>query len=453
MHDLPSLPEVAVGLRTGRFSSLELTRRAIANHRVSDGSLGAYVFFDEDRALREAQAADEAFVRGEDLGPWQGIPVSIKDLFGLPGTPTFAGSAHRLPAEWEQAGSLVRTLQAQRAVIMGKTHTVEFAFGGLGYNPHWPTPRNPHDRHHHRVPGGSSSGAGVSIVCGSALAAFGTDTAGSVRIPASMTGCVGLKTTQGRWPTDGMVPLSPSLDSVGVLTRNVADAAYAFYAVDPEFQGAAVTLDEVRFAVLRGALWQDCSPGILEATDRAIGVLSQTGARCSDADFAPLDEVLACFRAGGLAAPEFRAFIRTRLPLWQGRIDTRVWQRVDAAGELSDVDVDRRRARLADWAGQARTAFDGCDIWITPTVAITPPRVDEIRDPDAYRAANLLALRNPAPANLLHLCALTLPCGFDAQGLPVGLQLLAPGGGEARLLDIGRAIEAAFASAQLVSGA
>ncbi|MDH3640320.1 MAG: amidase, partial [Gammaproteobacteria bacterium] len=160
-----------------------------------------------------------------------GVPVSVKDLFGVPGFPTYAGSPARLPAQFEESGPVVQTLQRRGAAITGKTHTVEFAFGGLGFNSHWPVPRNPWDNGAYRVSGGSSAGAGVSLYCDARLA-LGTDTAGSVRIPASMTGVVGLKTSYGRWPMSGIVPLCPSLDSTGLLGHTVADVRYAFDVID-----------------------------------------------------------------------------------------------------------------------------------------------------------------------------------------------------------------------------
>jgi aspartyl-tRNA(Asn)/glutamyl-tRNA(Gln) amidotransferase subunit A len=168
------------------------------------------------------------------VGPLQGLPVSIKDLFAAAGYPCLAGSSRRLPADpWERDGPLVAALRRQLGVIMGKTHMVEFAFGGTGHNSHWGAPYNSWDATAHRSVGGSSSGAGVSLLEGSALLAFGSDTAGSVWIPACMTGTVGLKVTLGRWPTDGVVPLSPTFDTPGLLARSVCDLAYGFAALDP----------------------------------------------------------------------------------------------------------------------------------------------------------------------------------------------------------------------------
>src|SRR5436190_8647495 len=254
-----ALSDISARLSDGRIRARELTEAAQAQH---DPSLNAYKAWAPEFALRQADAADAAFAAGSHLGRLQGIPVSVKDIYGVAGLPVFAGSPRELPAAWQREGPLVRALRSQLAVIMGKTHTVEFAFGGLGINAHWPVPWNPQDRNVHRAPGGSSSGAGVSLGERTALLALGTDTAGSVRIPASVTGNAGIKTTKGRWSTDGVVPLSPTFDTTGLLARSVADLAFAF----EELDGRAVTslqdLSGVRLGIAERFLWDGTSPGI-----------------------------------------------------------------------------------------------------------------------------------------------------------------------------------------------
>ena len=228
------LIEIAYDLREQRLTAHELIEAAITRHERFGERLHAYSHWMPAEARVVAQAADAAFRAGVTVGPLQGLPVSIKDLFAAAGYPCFAGSSRRLSADpWERDGSLVARLRHQLGVITGKTHMVEFAFGGTGHNSHWGAPYNPWDAAAHRAPGGSSSGAGVSLLEGSALLAFGSDTAGSVRIPACMTGTVGLKVTLGRWPADGVVPLSPTFDTPGLLARSVCDVAYGFAALDP----------------------------------------------------------------------------------------------------------------------------------------------------------------------------------------------------------------------------
>src|SRR5215471_17626865 len=229
-----ALIEIARDLRERQVSARGLVEAAIARHERFGERLHAYSCWAPEQARAVADVADAAFAAGVPTGPLQGLPVSIKDLFAAEGFPCFAGSSRRLPADpWERDGALVATLRRQLGVITGKTHMVEFAFGGTGLNSHHGAPYNPWDAAAHRSPGGSSSGAGVSLLEGSALLALGSDTAGSVRIPASMTGTVGLKVTLGRWSTEGVVPLSFTFDTPGLLARSVSDVAYGFAALDP----------------------------------------------------------------------------------------------------------------------------------------------------------------------------------------------------------------------------
>ena len=218
-----SIAELGLALRTGKLRAADIAEQAIAAQEALEPALHAYRDRDPAYTRRQAAAADAAFAAGYELGVLQGLPVSAKDLYAVAGYDTYAGSAHPLPM-FKEEGPVVRAVRNQMAVIPGKTHTVEWAFGGIGMNPHWDTPRNPWDKTDHRAPGGSSSGAGVSLWQGSAVVALGSDTAGSVRIPASWTGTVGVKTTFGRWPLAGIAPLSPSLDTAGVLTRTAEDA-------------------------------------------------------------------------------------------------------------------------------------------------------------------------------------------------------------------------------------
>ncbi len=229
-----SLENLAAAMRDGGVSASGLADWAVANHDRRTETLQAYKAWEPSRFHAEAAAADAALAAGIDLGPLQGIPVSVKDLYGLSGYPIFAGCSRELPEKWQAEGPVVRALRHQLATVSGKTHTVQFAFGALGTNPYWGTPRNPWDGENHRVPGGSSAGAGVSLIEGSALLAYGSDTGGSVRMPASFTGTVGVKTSKGRWSTAGIVPLSTTLDTAGTLTRTVADAALAFAVIDPQ---------------------------------------------------------------------------------------------------------------------------------------------------------------------------------------------------------------------------
>lgn len=436
------LADIIAALRNGRVSAAELTEVAAASHERHGSALNAYKQWDGARAAEQAGLADSLFRLGRDLGPFQGIPVSAKDLYGVPGLPTFAGSSKELPAKWQTPGPMVKTLLNQAAVITGKTHTVEFAFGGIGSNPHWGTPRNPWDAQAHRVPGGSSCGAGVSLCERTALLALGTDTAGSVRIPASWTGNVGIKTSWNRWSLDGIVPLSFSLDTAGVLARSAADAAIAFSAFDG---GTAVavpdTLAGIRIGVCEEFYWDDCSPGVGEAVRAALQDLERAGARLERLTLSELPAVDAMFRKGGLAAIELYDFLRSELPDWIAAIDANVQQRMAEAETLPATEYLDRKRTLRRIARATAADLAHVDVLVTPTIPITPPTLAEVSDPAVYKERNLLALRNTMTVNYLNLCAVTLPVGLDAAGMPVGMQLIGRHGDDARVVALAQTVE------------
>ena len=442
-----SIPELAVALREGRVTAMELAEQAAGNR---DQSLGAYKLWLPDRAAATAAMADAVFAQGLDFGPLQGMPVSVKDLYGLAGTPTHAGAPRPLPGRlWEREGPVVRSVRRGLGCIVGKTHTVEFAFGGIGSNPHWGTPRNPWSREVHRVPGGSSAGAGVSLWEGTAVVALGSDTAGSVRVPASFTGTVGLKTSYGRWSLEGIVPLSPSLDSAGILTRSVVDAAVAFAAIDPgcATAPAAADLSHLRFGVVE-ELFDGCVPAVADAVRASIREIEGRGAAVFPLALPGLATAREIFAAGGLAAPEFVAFVNRELPDFRETLDPNVRGRFAAVRSMTATEYLDRRARLARAAEDANAALEGIDGVLCPTTPLTAPRLDEVADADGYREHNMAALRNTNPGNLLDLCGLSLPVGLDGEGLPIGLQIMAGRGSDERLLSAGLAVEKELGTAR-----
>src|SRR5690242_12367515 len=331
MADALALPiaEIAARLAEGKFKARALVEAAIANHERFGAKLMAYSQWTPDYARRCADAADAAFAVGSRAGPLQGIPTSIKDLFAVSGFATYAGSPKRLPEKFEVDGPVVASLKRQVATVMGKTHMVEFAFGGTGHNAHYGAPRNPWDAKDHRSPGGSSSGAGVSLCEGSALLAFGSDTAGSVRIPASMTGNAGIKLTLGRWSAEGVVPLSFTFDTPGILARSIADAAFSFAALDPDLgdgfaflaRANARDIGGVRIGVAEPWFWSDCENGIAEVVKQAIDGLGRAGARLGEATLPEAQEAFGVFAEGGVSAIELRALLDLNLPDWLATID------------------------------------------------------------------------------------------------------------------------------------
>jgi aspartyl-tRNA(Asn)/glutamyl-tRNA(Gln) amidotransferase subunit A len=432
------LAAISAQLAEGTITARTLVEAAQARH---DPSLNAYKSWAPDFARRQAAAADAAFAAGNRLGSLQGIPVSVKDIYGVEGLPIFAGSPRELPARWRQEGAVVHRLRRQLAVIMGKSHTVEFAFGGLGVNAHWPVPWNPQDSQVHRSPGGSSSGAGVSLGEGTALVAFGTDTGGSVRIPASVTGTVGVKTTKGRWPTDGIVPLSPTFDTAGTLTRSAADAAFVFESIDGEAVPPLEHLGGVRLAVAEPFFWEGADPGVAERVAEGLRLAAAAGAVQSDLALPGALEVYELYHRGGIVSAELYSFLSCDLPEWIETLDRRVRNRMEAGSALAAWDYLQRRERYAVLGRGAAAALREVDALVCPTVPISPPAMAEITDDDIYHRTNLRMLRNTCVVNFLGLCAVTLPVGRDRAGMPVGMQLIGRPGSEARLLAIAGAFE------------
>lgn len=441
--DRQSLRAISRQLTDGSLSGVSLREATQARH---EPALNAYKCWAPEFARRQAKAADAAFSAGIRTGPLQGIPTSLKDLYGVAGLPVFAGSPRELPAAWRREGPVVQRLRRQLAVITGKTHTVEFAFGGLGMGGHWPVPWNLRDRKVHRAPGGSSSGAGVSLAEGTALLAFGTDTGGSVRIPASFTGAVGLKTTWGRWSTEGIVPLSPSLDTAGILTRSADDAAFAFEALDGESVPQLISLAGLRIGIAEGFFFDAASPGIAERIGDASRALEAAGATLEAVSLPGCAELFALYHQGGIVAPELCRFLTCDLPEWLPTLDPRVRARMDAGSALPAWEYLERKARYAALGEGAIDALGSVDVLLAPTTPITPPPIAELADDTAYGRLNMLALRNTCVVSFLGLCALTLPVGFDAAGMPVGLQLIGAPRSEARLLALARAFERQFAA-------
>ena len=441
-----SIAELGAALREGRVRAADLVAQAAGNR---DQTLGAYKLWLPDRAAAAAAMADAAFAQGLDFGPLQGLPVSVKDLYGLAGTPTHAGAPRPLPGGWEREGPVVQAVRNGMGCIVGKTHMVEFAFGGIGSNPHWGTPRNPWSPDVHRVPGGSSAGAGVSLWEGTAVVALGSDTAGSVRVPASFTGTVGLKTSYGRWSLDGLVPLSPTLDTPGILTRSVADAALAFAVIDPRCSappGSAI-LSGLRFGVVE-ELFDGCAPDVVEAVRAAIRELEGKGASISSFSLPGLDAAREIFAAGGLAAPEFVAFINRELPDFRATLDSNVRGRIAPVESMAATEYLDRLARLGRAADGANAGLAGLDGVLCPTTPLTAPRLDEVADAQGYRDRNMATLRNTSPGNLLDLCGLSIPVGLDGDGMPIGLQIMAARGTDERLLAAGLAVENALGAAR-----
>ena len=451
-----TIENLAAGLRDRTVRAVDLADWSIGNREARGETLHAYKTWQPDRFRAEAVAADAVFSAGIDLGPLQGIPVAVKDLYGVTGYPTFAGCSRELPEKWQREGPVVRALRHQLATVSGKTHTVQFAFGALGTNVHWGTPRNPWDSENHRVPGGSSAGAGVSLWEGSALLALGSDTAGSVRMPASFTGTVGLKTSKGRWSTAGIVPLSTTLDTAGPLTRTVADAVLAFAVIDPlvsepvdAFAWRLATASPADFHIgVCDWFFNDCDPGVAEGVKSALDELSAAGARISNVECPELEDSVEMFRRGGLTAPEFAAFINNEMAAFRDDLDPNVAARFEVMEAVEAVEYMARCERRLELTSRMRDSMAGFDAIVGPTIAITPPVVDDVADPKGYHRANMGAARNTSTINMLDLCAITIPVALDAAAMPVGLHIVCPLGEDERALAIALAFEKVLGTAR-----
>jgi aspartyl-tRNA(Asn)/glutamyl-tRNA(Gln) amidotransferase subunit A len=383
--------------------------------------------------------------------------VSVKDLYGVDGLPTFAGTPKQLPPKWSKDAWLVARVRAAGACVVGKTHTVELAFGGVGINPHWATPWNPWDAKTHRIPGGSSAGAGVSLCEGSALVALGSDTGGSIRIPAALTGNVGLRTSPKRWPTDGVVPLSSTLDTVGALTRTIEDQAWFFGSVDPKAGDPrallerlrSVEIEGLRVGIPKGDIWEACQPDIEDALQETLAELEARGATLLDIDGTLLDDGFElAIGQRPIAGPELRAFLERELPGWTDILAPIIRERLASAPTLDDpayLDALARHRRLV---AEAPSLFERVDVLALPANLITPPPVAELGDLGLYAQTNRAILRPHYPVSVLGLIGLSLPAGLDDSAMPLGLQLVGRGGEDEKLLGFALAAERVLGTAR-----
>jgi aspartyl-tRNA(Asn)/glutamyl-tRNA(Gln) amidotransferase subunit A len=428
-------------LASGASSSHALVRDAL-ERAAAPGGEGARVFTEryEERALRQSQAWDQLRAAGYAPTPLAGIPISIKDLFDVAGRVTTAGS--RVLADREPAAAdaeVVKRLRQAGAVIVGRTNMTELAYSGLGLNPHFGTPLNPFGREQRRIPGGSSSGAAVSVTDGMCVAAVGTDTGGSVRIPAALCGLVGFKPTARRVPMQGVVPLSPTLDSVGPIARTVECCALldAVMAGEPASVPEAVPLAGLRIGVAQSLVWDGADRHVASHVQRALERLSRAGAVVVELALGELKEIPLANAKGGFSAPEAFAWHRALLAHRRAAYDPRVAVRIEAGGAVSAadyLDLIGARARIQ---GAVARAVATVDCWAMPTVPVVAPRLDALAADEAYFSTNALMLRNPSLVNFLDGGAISLPCHTPGEA-PAGISLVGAHGADRRLLAIAR---------------
>jgi len=442
----PTVLSLAEDLAAGRTTSRALIEMALA--RIADPTgegERTFVKVYSDTARAAADAQDRLRAAGYVASPLAGLPVSIKDLFDVAGEPTLAGSKaldDKPPAQYD--APIVARLRAAGAILIGRTNMTEFAFSGVGINPHYGTPGNPADRR--CIPGGSSSGAAVSVADGGAIVAIGTDTGGSVRIPAALCGIVGLKPTQKRVPRTGATPLSTTLDSIGPLANSVACCAIAdaVMASEEPVVPTSVAVERLRLGVPQSFVLDDLAPEVATAFADACTTLSRAGALVVDLPLTELGEYRTINAKGGFAPIEAFTWHRPLLARRGGDYDPRVRTRIERGGGMTAVEYIELCAARSDLIARVAARTTDFDALLMPTVAMTaPPMAAFARDEDYFRL-NALILRNPSVINFLDRCAVTLPI-HQAGTMPVGLMVVGEHGGDRRLLAVARGIEAAIA--------
>ena len=426
------------------MSIRDLVDACLANIRNPDGegSLAFTRVYDE-AARERAGVLDQTQARDDEKLPLAGMPISIKDLFDIAGEPTLAGSRvlKDAPPAAEDA-EIVQRLKNAGGIIIGKTNMTEFAFSGLGLNPHYGTPASPWQREKRRIPGGSSSGAGISVAESMAIAAIGTDTGGSIRIPAAISGLVGFKPTASSGPQRGMLPLSHSFDSIGPIARDVGTCATIYSVLSGHEQDSLkpIALSSIRLGVVKNIVLDELDPRVAKTYEAALNCLSAAGIRLQEMALPVLDQHSVYAVHGGMVVAEAYAWHEKLFTERSHLYDPRVASRIAHGRRVAAADykaLQNERVRLIrQWDIETGTV----DAVVMPTIPIVPPTIKET-DADAnHNRLDRLVLRNPTIGNLMDGCSITLPC-HEVSEAPVGLMLIAPGGRDLELLRIAKMLE------------
>lgn len=443
-HDFPTIELAAIGLEAGQVTAAALVEEALSRAQAGEGPR-AFTALHVKAARDAALAMDALRKAGRAPSRYAGIPITLKDLFDEAGRTTMAGSVAREGAPPATAHApVVQRLLRQGFIVLGRTNMTEFAFSGLGVNPHYGTPLSPWDRATGRLPGGSSSGAAVAAADGMGFGGLGTDTGGSCRIPAALCGVVGFKPTARRVPIEGVLPLSPSLDSVGPIARSVECCA-TLDAFLSGAEAAAVPLPEaslsgLRLAVLTNIVEEGMVGEVARPFARALARLEAVGARLTDLTLPELDRIGPMNAKGGLTASEAFHWHRDLIIQAGTRYDPRILKRISRGERMSAADyleVLRERAAIMAAVAPRTAPFDAV---LCPTTPLPPPALAEVEEEGEYNRINLLLLRNTTIANILDRCAISLPCHLPGEA-PAGLMLMGEAMQDHRLLTIARAVE------------
>lgn len=435
-----SLADYGRLLRQGEISIETTTASYLDRIELLDGVLGAFEHVARSDALATARALDQLLASGTDLGPLMGVPIGIKDLLAVDSMPIRGGSNLDVTSLAGKEGRFVKRLRAAGCVILGKTATVEFAFDAVGINTSRGTPWNPADPRIKRIPGGSSNGSAVAVAAGMAALAIGTDTGGSVRVPAALCGVTGLKTSDGRWPSDGMLALSPTFDTIGLLCRSAADADLAFSAIEQSAPLPARDPASIRLGRPKNHYFDGLDREVATRVETAIEHLRNAGVQVAEIDVPETAEAGEIFTS--ILGPELLARLgRDRFAAERDKIDPVIRGQIEVSHYVhadSYIRAIDRRRELVEIATRRMIGLDG---WVMPSVAILAPPVADFEAPERAMRLGLGITRNTHPGNLFAQCGLSIPIPGEPGSLPVGLQIMGKNGSDAELLAIGQSIE------------
>ena len=450
--------DLADSIRNGNITSTQLVQKLFDRIQLLDGRLNAFMLKCPERALKQAQTADRRLSAGHDLGILHGIPYAAKDLFDVKGLPTAAGSKLLEKEVATEDSQAVGRLSQAGMVLCGKTNTVQFAFSGIGINHDHGTPHNPWCQDHY-IPGGSSSGSTVAVAAGLVPMALGTDTGGSVRAPAALCGTVGLKTTVGRISRAGVYPLSWTLDSVGVLTRSVEDAALVYQCLQGPDVNDDITLgvaahdvlsdlekgiEGLRLAFPESVFWEDLHPEVGETVRKCGMVFEELGTAVSSIDFPEAQEARDLNPGGVIIASEGYMLNQMWLEEHFDELDPVVAHRMIKGRDVTVAQYLRHNYNARQLRAKAGNTLKDIDALLVPTTPVPAQPVAEIdTNIQNYLDHNIRYLRNTSLGNLLNFCGLSVPCGFTADGLPIGLLIYGKPFQEDIVLRIGYAFQQA----------
>jgi aspartyl-tRNA(Asn)/glutamyl-tRNA(Gln) amidotransferase subunit A len=432
--------DIASCLKNGRITAVALVEASFAAINRCENGRAAFVAVNGDEALMQAYRWDAKRKTGQAVPQFAGVPISIKDIFDVEGQVTSAGSTILPSTPARNHAIAIQRLVDLGFIVLGRTHMTEFAYSGLGLNCHFAEPDCVWDPTAHRVPGGSSSGAAVATALGAGLAGIGTDTGGSCRIPASFNRLVGFKPTARRIPLDGLVPLSPSLDSIGVIGRTVECAATLVSVMADETLSKIQPSRSGKLLIPENYFFDEIDGRVVATFQRKIHQLKNDGVRIERKVLRSLERVTQLNLNGGIVAAESYRWHRELLEKHASDYDPRVRIRIERGKSQADKETDDRYKAREAFIREFELELEGYDALLVPTTPVVPPRKLECLAEDDYTRLNALVLRNPMIANLADGCSITLPIGAS-QEPPIGLMLIGRNGADSSILAWAAALQ------------